>query len=88
MMLPCGDPRDARGLEAGMREIVHAAGMPLILYLKSEDAFGADKDAGLDAVGRLSTTASAISIKYAVVRAIPAAIRISTDCCGASIGAA
>ena len=40
MMLPCGDPRDARGLEAGYREIADAAGVPLILYLKSEDAFG------------------------------------------------
>ena len=71
MMLPCGDPRDARGLEAGMREIVHAAGMPLILYLKSEDAFGSDKDAGLDAVGRLIEDGTAISIKYAVVRDNP-----------------
>ena len=53
MLLPCGDPRDAAGLEAGIREIADAAGMPLILYLKSEDGFGANKDAGLDAVGRL-----------------------------------
>ena len=36
-----------------MREIADAAGMPLILYLKSEDGFGADREAGLDAVGRL-----------------------------------
>src|SRR4051794_22113428 len=67
MMLPCGDPRDARGLEAGYREIADAAGMPLILYLKSEDAFGADRDAGLDAVGRLVADGVAIAIKYAVV---------------------
>lgn len=71
MMLPCADPRDARGLEAGMREIVHAAGTPLILYLKSEDAFGADRDEGLDAVGRLLDDGTAISIKYAVVRPDP-----------------
>jgi dihydrodipicolinate synthase/N-acetylneuraminate lyase len=67
MMLPCGDPRDACGLEAGYREIAGAAGMPLILYLKSEDAFGSDKDAGLDAVGRLVADGVAIAIKYAVV---------------------
>jgi dihydrodipicolinate synthase/N-acetylneuraminate lyase len=67
MMLPCGDPRDARGLEAGYREIADAAGMPLILYLKSDDAFGPDKDAGLDAVGRLVDAGVAVAIKYAVV---------------------
>ena len=67
MMLPCGDPRDARGMEAGLREIAGAAGMPLILYLKSEDGFGTDKDAGLDAVARLVDDGIAIAIKYAVV---------------------
>jgi len=72
MMLPCGDPRDARGLEAGYREIADAAGVPLILYLKSEDAFGNDKDAGLDAVARLVSDGVAAAIKYAVVLADPA----------------
>jgi dihydrodipicolinate synthase/N-acetylneuraminate lyase len=71
MMLPCADPRDAPGLEAGMREIVHAAGTPLILYLKSEDVFGADREAGLDAIGRLLDDGTAIAIKYAVVRPDP-----------------
>lgn len=71
MMLPCADPRDARGLEAGMREIVHAAATPLVLYLKSEDAFGSDRDAGLDAIGRLMDDGTAMSIKYAVVRPDP-----------------
>ena len=71
MMLPCGDPRDAGGLEAGIREIADAAGMPLILYLKSEDGFGSDKDAGLDAVSRLMRDGVAIAIKYAVVRDHP-----------------
>jgi len=71
MMLPCGDPRDARGLEAGMREIAHAAATPLILYLKSEDAFGADAEQGLDAIGRLLDDGTAIAIKYAVVRDEP-----------------
>jgi dihydrodipicolinate synthase/N-acetylneuraminate lyase len=67
MVLPCNDPRDARGMEAGLREIADATGVPLILYLKSEDGFGSDKDAGLDAVGRLVRDGVAIAIKYAVV---------------------
>ena len=71
MMLPCADPRDARGLEAGYRDIADAAGMPLILYLKSEDAFGGNTEAGLDAIGRLVADGIAIAIKYAVVLADP-----------------
>ena len=71
MMLPCGDPRDPSGLEAGIREIADAAGMPLILYLKSEDGFGADREAGLDAVARLMRDGVAVAIKYAVVRDEP-----------------
>ena len=67
MMLPCGDPRDAKGLEAGYREIAHAAGIPLIIYLKSEEAFGADRSAGLEAIGRLVDDGVATAIKYAVV---------------------
>ncbi len=67
MVLPCNDPRDARGMEAGLREIADATGVPLILYLKSEDGFGADKEAGLDAVGRLVRDGIAVAIKYAVV---------------------
>jgi len=67
MLLPCGDPRDARGMEAGAREIAGAAGLPLILYLKSEDGFGSNKEAGLDAVGRLIDDGVAVAIKYAVV---------------------
>ena len=71
MALPCGDPRDARGLEAGLREIASAAGMPLILYLKSEDGFGSDLMAGLDAVARLVSDKLCVAIKYAVVRKDP-----------------
>ena len=38
--------RSARAarLEAGLREIADAAGMPLIIYLKSEDGFGTDRE--------------------------------------------
>jgi dihydrodipicolinate synthase/N-acetylneuraminate lyase len=72
MALPCGDPRDARGLEAGLREIASAAGMALVLYLKGEDGFGSDPMAGLDAVARLVNDGTCVSIKYAVVRKDPA----------------
>ena len=72
MLLPCSDPRDARGMEAGVREIADAAGIPLILYLKSEDGFGSHKEAGLDAVGRLIDEGVAVAIKYAVVLDDPA----------------
>jgi dihydrodipicolinate synthase/N-acetylneuraminate lyase len=72
MALPCGDPRDAAGLEAGLREIAAAADTKLILYLKSEDGFGSDLEAGLDAVARLVDDGSCVAIKYAVVREDPA----------------
>ena len=67
MVLPCNDPRDARGMEAGLRDIADAAGVPLIVYLKSEDGFGSNKEAGLDAVGRLIDDGIAVAIKYALV---------------------
>ena len=75
MALPCGDPRDARGLEAGMREIADAAGTRLVLYLKSEDGFGSDAMAGLDAVARLVEEGTCVAIKYAVVREDPSVDR-------------
>ena len=71
MMLPCSDPRDAAGMEAGLREVANAAGVPLILYLKSEDGFGSARDAGLDAIGRLMDDGIGAAIKYAVVREDP-----------------
>jgi dihydrodipicolinate synthase/N-acetylneuraminate lyase len=71
MALPCGDPRDAAGLEAGLREIADAAGMGLVLYLKEENNFGTDKDAGLDVVARLVDEKICVAIKYAVVREDP-----------------
>jgi dihydrodipicolinate synthase/N-acetylneuraminate lyase len=72
MMLPCADPRDASGLERGLREIAEATATPLVLYLKEENNFGADKEAGLDVVARLVDEGVCISIKYAVVRQNPA----------------
>jgi dihydrodipicolinate synthase/N-acetylneuraminate lyase len=71
MMLPCSDPRDALGMEAGVREIADATGLPLVLYLKSEDGFGSDKERGLDAVGRLVRDGICVAVKYAVVRTDP-----------------
>jgi 4-hydroxy-tetrahydrodipicolinate synthase len=71
MLLPCNDPRDANGLERGVRELVAAAGMPLILYLKEEDGFGRDRHAGLEAIGRLVDDGLVVAIKYAVVRQDP-----------------
>ncbi len=54
-----------------MREIADAAGMPLIIYLKSEDGFGSDQEQSLDAIGRLVDDGVAIAIKYAIVRQDP-----------------
>ena len=72
MTLPCGDPRDAAGLERGLREFAETAGTRLMLYLKEETNMGADRMAGLDAVGRLVDEGICIAIKYAVVREAPA----------------
>jgi len=46
--------------------------MPVIVYLKDENNFGADREAGLDAVARLVDDGVCVAIKYAVVRADPA----------------
>src|SRR6185503_12286068 len=66
MVLPCGDPRDACGLEAGYREIADAGGTKLLLYLKDENSVGIDKEAGLDALARLVDDGVCVGIKYAV----------------------
>jgi dihydrodipicolinate synthase/N-acetylneuraminate lyase len=71
MTLPCGDPRDAAGLELGLREFAHAADTPLLLYLKEETNMGADLMAGLDTVAQLVDEGICIAIKYAVVRKDP-----------------
>lgn len=73
MALPCSDPRDAEGIERGLREFTDAAGIPLILYIKNEAAFGSDRDRAIEALGRLMDDGSAVAIKYAVVRRDPSA---------------
>src|SRR5207302_5430035 len=72
MILSCGDSRDAAGLDLRMREFAQSAGMPLIAYVKDELNFGADRDAGLDAIARLVDSGVCVAIKYAVVRKDPA----------------
>lgn len=71
MLLPGGHPRNAAGLERGYREIADAAGIPLLLYLKAENNFGDDIEAGLDVIGRLVADGIAVGIKYAIVRENP-----------------
>jgi len=68
MALPCADPRDAAGLETGLRRFSSEADMPVIVYLKQEGDFGADRMAGLDAVARLVDDGVCVGVKYAVVR--------------------
>lgn len=73
LVLPSSsDPRDAQGLEEGLREISEAAGLPLSLYIRDELNFGSDKQAGLDVIGRLVDAKICSSIKYAVVLKNPA----------------
>ena len=71
IVLPCSDPRDAIGLERGYRELAEAGETKLILYLKEEQNFGFDKEAGLDVVARLVDDKVCVGIKYAVVRDDP-----------------
>jgi dihydrodipicolinate synthase/N-acetylneuraminate lyase len=71
MTLPCSDPRDAAGLERGLRDFAEAADVSLMLYLKEEANMGPDRMAGLDAVARLVDEGVCIAIKYAVVREHP-----------------
>jgi dihydrodipicolinate synthase/N-acetylneuraminate lyase len=71
MTLPCGDPRDAAGLEQGLRDFADASGTRLMLYLKEEANMGADLMAGLDVVARLVDAGICMAIKYAVVRKHP-----------------
>ena len=58
-------------MEAGLRDIAAASGLPLIVYIKSEDAFGHEREEGLDVVGRLVDDGVCVAIKYAVVRDDP-----------------
>jgi dihydrodipicolinate synthase/N-acetylneuraminate lyase len=73
LVLPStSDPREAQGLEIGLREISAAAELPVSLYIRDESNFGSDRDAGLDVIGRLADEKICSTIKYAVVRKNPA----------------
>lgn len=73
LVLPSNsDPRDAAGLEAGLREISQAAGLPLSLYIRDEANFGPNKEAGMDAIARLLEANVCVQIKYAIIRNNPA----------------
>lgn len=72
MMLPCSDPRDANGLEKGIRLFAETSETKLILYIKTEDTLGLDKQKGIDMLGRLVDDGICVAIKYAITRADPA----------------
>jgi dihydrodipicolinate synthase/N-acetylneuraminate lyase len=73
LVLPStSDPRDAPGLEIGLREVAETAGIPLSLYIRDETNFGVDREAGLDVIGRLIDDKICSTIKYAVARKDPA----------------
>lgn len=71
LVLPCGDPHDAAGLEIGLREVAEGCAVPLSIYIKNETDFGPDCEAGLDAIGRLVDAKVCSTVKYAVVRKDP-----------------
>ncbi len=54
-----------------LREFATEAETKLILYLKDESNLGSNKQAGLDAVGRLVSEGICVGIKYAVVHQNP-----------------
>lgn len=71
MLLPCSDPLDAKGLEKGLRLFAEASSKKLILYLKTEDTLGANKQEGIDMLARLVDDGICVAIKYAIPRADP-----------------
>jgi len=62
MVLPLAGFTTPQGVEAGLTRIVDAAGMPLTLYIKSEDYVD------VDTLARLVDRGTLIAVKYAIVR--------------------
>ncbi|MEI6003182.1 dihydrodipicolinate synthase family protein [Paraburkholderia bengalensis] len=62
MVLPLSGFTTPQGVEAGLTRIVDAAGMPLTLYIKSEDYVD------VDTLARLVDRGTLIAVKYAIVR--------------------
>jgi dihydrodipicolinate synthase/N-acetylneuraminate lyase len=72
MMLPCSDPKDTAGLEAGYRHFADASGKQLIIYIKTDQSLGADHRKGIEMLARLCDDDICLAIKYAIVREDPA----------------
>ncbi|SMG51853.1 dihydrodipicolinate synthase family protein [Paraburkholderia susongensis] len=66
MVLPLGGFTTSAGVEAGLARIADTAGMPLTVYLKSENYVD------VDALARLIERGTLIAVKYAIVRDDPA----------------
>ncbi|MEM5340015.1 dihydrodipicolinate synthase family protein [Paraburkholderia azotifigens] len=66
MVLPLSGFTTPAGVEAGLTRIVDTAGMPLTLYIKSEDYVD------VDTLARLVDRGTLIAVKYAIVRENPA----------------
>ncbi|HEY4804520.1 MAG TPA: dihydrodipicolinate synthase family protein [Paraburkholderia sp.] len=66
MVLPLSGFTTPAGVEAGLTRIVDTAGIPLTLYIKSEDYVD------VDTLVRLIDRGTLIAIKYAIVRKDPA----------------
>jgi dihydrodipicolinate synthase/N-acetylneuraminate lyase len=65
MVLPFSGFTTSAGVEAGLARIAEIAGMPLTLYIKSEDYIE------VDALARLVNRGTLIAVKYAIVRRNP-----------------
>jgi dihydrodipicolinate synthase/N-acetylneuraminate lyase len=66
MVLPLTGFTTPAGVEAGLTRIVDTAGIPLTLYIKSEDYVD------VDTLARLVDRGTLIAVKYAIVRDNPA----------------
>ncbi|SDI69340.1 dihydrodipicolinate synthase family protein [Paraburkholderia phenazinium] len=66
MVLPLAGFTTSEGVEAGLTRIVDAAGIPLTLYIKSEDYVD------VETLARLVDRGTLIAVKYAIVRDNPA----------------
>jgi dihydrodipicolinate synthase/N-acetylneuraminate lyase len=65
MVLPLGGFTTPAGVEAGLTRIVDTAGIPLTLYIKSEEYVD------VDTLARLVDRGTLIAVKYAIVREDP-----------------
>jgi dihydrodipicolinate synthase/N-acetylneuraminate lyase len=66
MVLPLAGFTTSEGVEAGLTRIVDAAGIPLTLYIKSEDYVE------VETLARLVERGTLLAVKYAIVRQNPA----------------